>query len=63
MIRQKSLIAKVRLTPLYFGKAFDTPPHELLKIICLAMKLEENNEMDRCFSVLQPTESFGKSDI
>ena len=41
---------------LEFEIALDTPLKNFLKTNCLAMELEENNEMDRCFSVLQTTE-------
>ena len=40
-----------------FEKAFDTPPHELLK----TTESVVNIEVDRCFSVLQTTESCRKT--
>ena len=45
-----------------FEKAFDTPPPHMnfSKVNCLAMELEENYKMDRCFPVFQATESCCK---
>ena len=45
--------------PLYWilKKSLTLPLMNSLKANCLAMELEENNEMDRCISVLQTKES------